>query len=50
MMGIESEEIKESPQGMVPVYKGQNFAIMFIRYLLKDKKSAVIWRDLKKMD
>ena len=50
MMGIESEEIKESPQGMVPVYKEQNLAIMSIGYLIKDKKTAVIWRGLKKMD
>ena len=48
MMGIESEEIKESPQGMVPVYKEQNLAIMSIGYLLKDKKTAVIWRGPRK--
>ena len=48
MMGIESEEIKESPQGMVPVYKEQNLAIMSIGYLIKDKKTAVIWRGPRK--
>ena len=48
MMGIESEEIKQSPQGMVPVYKEQNLAIMSIGYLIKDKKTAVIWRGPRK--
>jgi len=48
MMGIETEEIKESPQGMVPVYKEQNLAIMSIGYLIKDKKTAVIWRGPRK--
>jgi Mrp family chromosome partitioning ATPase len=48
MMGIENEEIKESPQGMVPVYKEQNLAIMSIGYLIKDKKTAVIWRGPRK--
>ena len=48
MMGIENEEIRESPQGMVPVYKEQNLAIMSIGYLLKDKNSPVIWRGPRK--
>ena len=48
MMGIETEEIKESPQGMLPVYKEQNLAIMSIGYLIKDKKTAVIWRGPRK--
>ena len=42
MMGIENEEIRESPQGMLPIYKEQNLAIMSIGYLIKDKKTAVI--------
>ena len=48
MMGIETEEIKDSPQGMLPVYKEQNLAIMSIGYMLKDKKQAVIWRGPRK--
>jgi len=48
MMGIENEEIKESPQGMLPVYKEQNLAIMSIGYMLKDKKTPVIWRGPRK--
>ena len=48
MMGLENEEIKESPQGMLPVYKEQNLAIMSIGYMLKDKKTPVIWRGPRK--
>ena len=48
MMGIETEEIKDSPQGMLPVYKEQNLAIMSIGYMIKDKKTAVIWRGPRK--
>lgn len=48
MMGIETEEIRDSPQGMLPVYKEQNLAIMSIGYMLKDKKQAVIWRGPRK--
>ena len=48
MMGIENEVIRESPQGMLPIYKEQNLAIMSIGYLIKDKKTAVIWRGPKK--
>ena len=48
MMGMENEEIRESPQGMLPVYKEQNLAIMSIGYLIKDKKTAVIWRGPRK--
>ena len=48
MMGIEKEEIKDSPQGMLPVYKEQNLAIMSIGYMIKDKKTAVIWRGPRK--
>ena len=48
MMGIENEEIRESPQGMLPIYKEQNLAIMSIGYLIKDKKTSVIWRGPKK--
>jgi len=48
MMGMENEEIKESPQGMLPVYKEQNLAIMSIGYLIQDKKTAVIWRGPRK--
>ena len=48
MMGLENEEIKESPQGMLPVYKEQNLAIMSIGYLIKDKKTPVIWRGPRK--
>ena len=49
MMGIESEEIKESPQGMIPIYKEKNLAIMSISYLIKDKKTAIIWRGPRKI-
>ena len=48
MMGIENEVIRESPQGMLPIYKEQNLAIMSIGYLIKDKKTAVIQRGPKK--
>ena len=48
MMGLENEEIKESPQGMLPIYKEQNLAIMSIAYLIKDKKTPVIWRGPRK--
>ena len=48
MMGMENEEIRESPQGMLPVYKEQNLAIMSIGYMIKDKKTAVIWRGPRK--
>ena len=48
MMGIENEEIRDSPQGMLPVYKEQNLAIMSIGYMIKDKKTAVIWRGPRK--
>ena len=48
MMGLENEEIKQSPQGMLPVYKEQNLAIMSIGYLIKDKKTPVIWRGPRK--
>ena len=41
MMGIENEEIRESPQGMLPIYKEQNYAILI-------KKTTIIWRGPKK--
>ena len=48
MMGIENEEIHQSPQGMLPVYKEENLCVMSIGFLLKDKKSAVVWRGPRK--
>lgn len=48
MMGMEKEEIRQSPEGMSPVYKEANLAIMSIGFLLTDKKSAVIWRGPRK--
>ncbi len=48
MMGLENEEIRQSPQGMLPIYKEQNLAIMSIGYLIKDKKTPVIWRGPRK--
>ena len=48
MMGIENEEIRESPQGMLPIYKEQNYAILSLGYLIKDKKTTIIWRGPKK--
>ena len=47
-MGIENEEIRESPQGMLPIYKEQNYAILSLGYLIKDKKTTIIWRGPKK--
>jgi len=48
MMGIEKHEIGECPQGMSPVYKEQNLAIMSIGYLLKEKTQPIIWRGPRK--
>ena len=36
-------KIIDSPQGILPVYKEQNLAIISIGYMIKDKKTAVIW-------
>lgn len=48
MMGLEKEEVRQSPEGMAPVYKESNLAIMSIGFLLNDNRSAVIWRGPRK--
>ena len=48
MLGIENEEVHKSTEGLTPVYKEENLAVMSIGFLLTDKKNAVIWRGPRK--
>ena len=48
MLGIEDEEVHKSSEGLTPVYKEENLAVMSIGFLLKDKNNAIIWRGPRK--
>jgi len=50
VLGLEGKSVHSASTGWVPVYPDgtQNFAVMSIAFLLRDRNDAVIWRGPKK--
>lgn len=48
MLGLEGNDVHRSNSGWSPVYLEDNFAVMSIGFLLKNKDDPVIWRGPRK--
>lgn len=48
MMNLEKEEVRQSSEGWIPVYKEDNLAVMSVGFLMSDNQKAIIWRGPRK--
>lgn len=48
MMNLEKEEVRQSSEGWIPVYKEDNLAVMSVGFLMTDNQKAIIWRGPRK--